>query len=208
MRTFADVEEFESWLAAHHAEAEEVWVVLPKKGTPAPSVTRSEALGVALCYGWIDGKATSGTTEEGWWAQRFTPRRPRSVWSKVNRIKAERLIESGRMRPAGLAQVERAKADGRWAAAYDSPSRAQVPEDLAAALARVPGTAEALAALSAGARYAILLNLQKLKRPETRVRRIGEVVARLTPATAGLGAEARLSSGGSPPPGPGSAGCT
>lgn len=180
MLTFTDAEEFEAWLAVHHASAEEVWVVLPKKETPVESVSRNEALGVALCYGWIDGKATSATTPPGWWAQRFTPRRPRSAWSKVNRVKAERLIQAGRMRPAGLDQIERAKADGRWAAAYDSPSRARIPDDLATALSAAPGAAAAFAALNASARYAILLHLQKLKRPESRQRRIREVAEGLS----------------------------
>lgn len=179
-RVFPSVDDFAHWLDAHHARADHVWVALPKKGTPAESVTRSEALDVALCYGWIDGKALSATTPDGWWAQRFTPRKARSVWSKINCAKAELLIGEGRMRPAGLEQVEAAKADGRWAAAYDSPSTAQVPDDLRKALNASPEASAAFAALGAGDRYRILLALQKVKRPETRTRRIAAEIAALT----------------------------
>lgn len=176
---FASTEEFTAWMEVNHRTAAEVWLALPKKGTDVPSVTRSEALDVALCYGWIDGKATSATTPDGWWAQRFTPRTPRSTWSKVNRVKVEKLIQAGRMRPAGLEQIELAKADGRWAAAYDSPSTAEVPAELQAALDADPAAAEAFAALSKSNRYLILLNIQKAKRPETRTRRIQQYVSRL-----------------------------
>jgi uncharacterized protein YdeI (YjbR/CyaY-like superfamily) len=178
-RPFASADEFAAYLAAHHETADEVWIAFPKKGTGVPSVTRSEALDVALCYGWIDGKATSQTTPEGWWAMRFTPRRRRSVWSKINRIKVEKLIREGRMQPAGQAQIDLAKADGRWDAAYDSPTRAEVTPELAAALAAEPAAAAAFAALSASSRYTILVTLQRLKKQETRERRIATYVARL-----------------------------
>lgn len=113
---FASAEEFGAWMEANHAESDGVWVALAKKGTQAPSVSRGQALDVALCYGWIDGKAFSGGTPEGWWAQRYTPRRARSKWSRINCRRAEKLIERGRMRSAGLARIEAAKADGRWVA--------------------------------------------------------------------------------------------
>jgi uncharacterized protein YdeI (YjbR/CyaY-like superfamily) len=119
-RRFGSADEFAAWLSANYGTAAEIWLALPKKGTPVASVTRPEAVDIALCYGWIDGKAISSTMPDGWWAQRFTPRRPRSVWSKVNVAKVEALISDGRMRPAGLIQVEAAKADGRWDAAYPS----------------------------------------------------------------------------------------
>jgi len=177
---FGSVGEFSAWLSANHATAAEVWVALPKKGTAVASVTRAEALDVALCFGWIDGKTISSTMPEGWWAQRFTPRRPRSTWSKVNRVKVAELIAAGRMHAAGLAEIEAAKADGRWDAAYDSPRTAEVPADLRAALAAVPAAAAAFAALNGSERYLILLTLQKLKRAETRERRIARYVGELS----------------------------
>jgi uncharacterized protein YdeI (YjbR/CyaY-like superfamily) len=199
MLTFTDVATFEAWMAEHHESADEVWVLFPKKGTDARSITRAETLQVALCYGWIDGKAMSGapkgpgfaapsvgpgagngTVPDGWWAQRFTPRRPRSTWSKVNRIHVERLIEAGRMRPAGQRQIDLAKGDGRWDAAYDSPSRAEVSPEFAAALAESPEAAKAFEALGSTARYTMIVTLQKLKRPETRARRIREYIEKLT----------------------------
>lgn len=140
---FAAVEEFEKWMEEHHETASEVWVALPKKGTDVPSITRSQALDVSLCYGWIDGKASSATTPDGWWAQRYTPRRPRSSWSKVNCAKVEELIRVGRMRPAGMEQIELARADGRWDAAYDPPSTAETPDDLRQALEANPAAAKA-----------------------------------------------------------------
>ncbi|WP_329088597.1 YdeI/OmpD-associated family protein [Streptosporangium sp. NBC_01469] len=167
--------EFAAWLEANHRTAEEVWVALPKRGTEVPSVTRSQALDVALCYGWIDGKAFSGNVPDGWWAQRFSPRRARSSWSKINFAKVEKLIAVGRMRSAGLEQIELAKADGRWAAAYASPSTAEVPPDLRAALDASPAAATAYAAFS----YQILLTIQKAKKAETRARRIAGYIERL-----------------------------
>jgi uncharacterized protein YdeI (YjbR/CyaY-like superfamily) len=178
-RHFESADEFAGWLETNHATAADVWVAFPKKGTPEASVTRSEALDVALCYGWIDGQATSATMPDGWWAMRFSPRRPRSTWSKVNVAKVGELIAAGRMRPAGLAQIEAAKADGRWDAAYDPASTAVVPEDLRAALAAVPAAAAAFAGLRAAERYQILLTLQKVKRPETRARRVAGYVEKL-----------------------------
>src|SRR4029453_18813083 len=128
-----------------------------EEGTPVPSVTRPEAVDVALCYGWIDGKTTSSTMPDGWWAQRFTPRRPRSTWSKVNRIHVERLIAAGRMRPAGQRQVDLAKADGRWDPPYAPRSRAEVSPEFAAALAESPAAAKAFEALGSGARYSMIV---------------------------------------------------
>lgn len=172
-------DEFAAWMEENHQTAAEVWLALPKKGTDVPSVTRSEALDVALCYGWIDGKAFSGSTPEGWWAQRFSRRRPRSPWSKINCARVENLIAAGRMRPPGLAQIEQAKADGRWEAAYAPPSTAEVPPDLQGALDASPRAAAAFAALSKSNSYQILLTIQKAKKAETRARRIADYIDRL-----------------------------
>ncbi|WP_406278038.1 YdeI family protein [Embleya sp. NBC_00896] len=177
--TCATADEFAAWLEANHESSDGVWLVLAKKGTDAASVTRSEALDVALCYGWIDGKAFSGGTPDGWWAQRYTPRRSRSKWSKINCRRVEKLIAAGRMRSAGLAQVESAKADGRWEAAMEPPSRAEVPKDLRVALDAVPGAAAGFSALSASRRYQVLLSVQGAKKPETRARRIARHVEEL-----------------------------
>jgi uncharacterized protein YdeI (YjbR/CyaY-like superfamily) len=176
---FASVEDFAAWMEANHATADEVWVPLPKKGTPVPSVTRGEALDVALCYGWIDGKAYSGDVPDGWWAQRFSPRRRRSPWSKINCARVEELIAAGLMRPAGLEQIEQAKADGRWAAAYAPQSTAEVTPELQAALDASPTAAAAFAKLSRSTRYQILLTIAKAKKAETRERRIADYVDRL-----------------------------
>ncbi len=129
---FRDQPAFRTWLAAHHREQDGIWLKLAKKGSGIPSVTYAEAVVVALCFGWIDGQARS--VDETSYVQRFTPRRSRSKWSKINIGRVEALVAAGEMTPAGLAEVERAKADGRWAAAYDPPSTAAVPEDLQAAL--------------------------------------------------------------------------
>lgn len=161
----------------HHASATVVWIKYARKGTGEPSITWTEAVDVALCHGWIDGQAKS--LDEKHYLQRFTPRRPKSPWSKINRDRVARLIADGRMRPAGLAEVERARADGRWDAAYDSPRNVKVPDDLAAALAKRPKAQAAFAKLKAMERYAILYRLMQVKRPETRAKKIAAVVAEL-----------------------------
>ena len=148
-----------------------------KKGSGATTVTYAEALEVALCYGWIDAQVKR--FDETYYLQRFTPRRKRSTWSKINRDAATRLIESGAMKPPGLAEVERAKADGRWDAAYDSASTATVPEDLERALERHARAREFFATLSSQNRYAMLYRIQAAKRPETRARRIEQFVEML-----------------------------
>jgi uncharacterized protein YdeI (YjbR/CyaY-like superfamily) len=170
---FESAEAFEAWLEAHGDEADEVLVRMAKKHTGVASLDWASAVEVVLCFGWIDGR--SRRIDDEWFVQRFTPRRPGSTWSKVNRQKAEALIAAGRMRPAGLAEVERAKADGRWEAAYDSPATASVPDDLAAALAAA-GLDDAFAALDSRNRYAILHRVQTAKKPETRARRIAKFV--------------------------------
>jgi uncharacterized protein YdeI (YjbR/CyaY-like superfamily) len=174
---FASPSEWEAWLSANHADADGVWLELSKAGRGMTTVTHQQAVEVALCFGWIDGQAAS--VDEASWLQKFTPRRPRSRWSKVNRDRATALITAGRMRPAGLAEVERAKQDGRWEAAYDSPSTATVPPDLSAALDADPQAREFFAGLDSRNRYAILYRIQEAKQPETRARRIAKYVAML-----------------------------
>jgi uncharacterized protein YdeI (YjbR/CyaY-like superfamily) len=175
--TFASAEEWEAWLEAHHASAGGVWIRYAKAGSGIESVSYREAVRGALRYGWIDGQSKS--IDERHWMQRFTPRRPRSRWSRVNREAATAMIERGEVAPAGLREVERAKADGRWDAAYDSPSTATVPEDLRRALDESPAASAAFEALDGQNRYAILHRVQTAKKPETRARRIEKFVAML-----------------------------
>ena len=174
---FASREEFAAWLDEHHERPDGLWIKFAKKASGIPTVVYAEALEVALCHGWIDGQVAK--FDERHYLQRFTPRRARSKWSKINRDRATALIESGAMKPAGLAEVERAKADGRWDAAYDAPSRATVPDDLQRALDANPAAAEFFATLSGSNRYAVLYRIQDAKRPETRARRIEQFVAML-----------------------------
>jgi uncharacterized protein YdeI (YjbR/CyaY-like superfamily) len=174
---FACRDDWESWLEANHAIAADAWLRLAKKGSALPSVTYAEALETALCYGWIDAQKKGES--DGAWLQRFTPRRPKSIWSKVNREKATALMNAGRMKPAGLEQVQRAKKDGRWDTAYDSPSRAEVPADLQAALNRNARARAFFATLDRANRYAVLFRVQTAKKPETRARRIQQFVAML-----------------------------
>jgi uncharacterized protein YdeI (YjbR/CyaY-like superfamily) len=175
---FASAEEWEAWLRANHDTTPAgVWIKFARKASGIPTVTYMEALHAALCYGWIDGQARS--FDERFYLQRFTPRRARSIWSKRNVGFAADLIASGRMQPAGLREVERAKADGRWEAAYDGPKAATVPDDLRAALDANPAAAEFFAGLKGQNRYAILHRLQTARRPETRARRIETFVAML-----------------------------
>jgi uncharacterized protein YdeI (YjbR/CyaY-like superfamily) len=174
---FANTAAFEKWLAKHHAKAACVWIKYAKKGSGQASITWTEAVDVALCYGWIDGQAKS--LDEHHYLQRFTPRRAASVWSKINRDRVTRLVESGKMRAAGQAEVDRAKGDGRWDAAYDSPATATVPDDLAKALAKRPKAKAAFAKLDATNRYAILHRLMIAKQAATRVRKIETYVEML-----------------------------
>jgi uncharacterized protein YdeI (YjbR/CyaY-like superfamily) len=177
MLPFESREAWAAWFDEHHGSADGIWIKLAKKGAGIPTVTYDEAVEVALCYGWIDGQMRG--LDETWYVQRFTPRRRRSKWSRINRDKALALIERGEMKPAGLAEIERAQADGRWEAAYDSPATATVPDDLRRALDENPRAAGTFAKLDAQSRYAILYSLQDAKRPETRARRIERAVERL-----------------------------
>jgi uncharacterized protein YdeI (YjbR/CyaY-like superfamily) len=174
---FSRQKDWEAWLDANHAASDGVWLRLAKKGSPIQSVSYGEALEAALCYGWIDAQK-KGESEQAW-LQRFTPRRSTSIWSKVNREKAAALIKAGRMQPAGLEQVERAKKDGRWDAAYDSPGSAEVPEDLQAALDRNARAKAFFSTLDRANRYAILWRIQTVKKADTRARRIRQFVEML-----------------------------
>ncbi|GHE91369.1 hypothetical protein GCM10017776_04430 [Streptomyces griseoluteus] len=174
---FESAEAFEAWLGENHAVSPGIWLKLRKKRPGIVALDYTQALEAALCHGWIDGQ--KATFDDQWWLQRFTPRTPRSKWSKVNREKVAALIAQGRMRPPGQAEVDRAKADGRWEAAYDGARTATVPEDLRAALTADPAAAEFFETLDRQNRYAILYRVQDAKRAETRARRIEKYVAML-----------------------------
>jgi uncharacterized protein YdeI (YjbR/CyaY-like superfamily) len=174
---FEDQAVWAAWLANNHATSAGVWLRLAKKATGTPSVSYAEALEVALCYGWIDGQKKG--YDDAWWLQKFTPRGPKSIWSNINKQKAQALIDSGQMQPAGLAAVERAKQDGRWDAAYDSQSRIDVPSDLQAELDRNPAAKAFFATLNSTNRYAILFRIQTAKKPETRAKRIQQFIGML-----------------------------
>jgi uncharacterized protein YdeI (YjbR/CyaY-like superfamily) len=167
----------EAFLEGQHASSEGVWLKIAKKSSGIESVTYDQAVEVALCYGWIDGQVRK--FDEEYYLQRFTPRRSTSKWSKVNRKKVTELIERGEMKAAGLREVERAKADGRWDAAYDSPSTATVPEDLQRELESNEQARRFFSELDGRNRYAILYQIQDAKRPQTRAKRIAKYVAML-----------------------------
>jgi uncharacterized protein YdeI (YjbR/CyaY-like superfamily) len=174
---FAERGELEDWLERHAGEADGVWLKIAKKGAAEPSVSYAEAVELALCFGWIDSQKRG--LDEHHFLQRFTPRRPRGRWSKINREKAEALLAAGEMRAAGLAEVEAAKADGRWDAAYAGARRAEVPDDLRQELDANPAAAAFFAELDGANRYAILYRLEEARRPETRARRLRKFVAML-----------------------------
>jgi uncharacterized protein YdeI (YjbR/CyaY-like superfamily) len=173
----ADQGQWLAWLQEHHQAASGVWLEFAKKNAGISLLTHSEALETALCYGWIDGQTKS--LDEHFWTQRFIPRKADSIWSQNNRQSALALIESGRMQPAGLAAIERAKANGRWDAAYAAPSRATIPPDLAAALRENPQAASFFTTLNGKNRYAILFRLQTAKKAETRAARLERFIAML-----------------------------
>ncbi|GAB3592829.1 YdeI/OmpD-associated family protein [Angustibacter peucedani] len=167
-----------AWLHEHHATSPGVWLVLGKGKAVVPTSVRWEsAVTEALCYGWIDGQSRKG--DETVWYQRFTPRRPRSIWSQKNVATVGRLTEAGLMQPAGLAAVDAAKADGRWDAAYVGPATAEVPDDLAAAVAASPVATEVFGLLNRTNRFAVLHRVGQAKKPETRARRIAQFVEML-----------------------------
>jgi uncharacterized protein YdeI (YjbR/CyaY-like superfamily) len=165
------------WLEKNHVASSGIWMRLAKKATGAPSVTYPDALDIAIAYGWIDGQRRGeGDTT---WRIKFTPRSKKSIWSKINRAKALSLTEQGRMKPAGLAEIEKAKKDGRWEAAYDGQRVAAVPRDLQAALNKNPRARAFFATLDSRNRYAILFRLHTAKKEETRAKRLALFVAML-----------------------------
>ena len=175
--SFTDAAAWSTWLEAHHASSRGIWLKIAKKGSKARSVSYAQALDVALTWGWIDGQ--KGKLDDAWWLQRFTPRGARSIWSKINREKVDVLMRAGKMMPAGIAEVDRAKRDGRWEAAYDSQSKSTVPEDLAEALAKSPRAAAFFKTLESNNRYAILFRVHTAKKSETRAARIARFIAML-----------------------------
>ncbi|MGH2965082.1 MAG: YdeI/OmpD-associated family protein [Solirubrobacterales bacterium] len=174
---FPSAAEWERWLDGNHGAPEGVWLKIAKKDTGIESVRYPEVLESALCFGWIDGRREA--LDERYFLQRLTPRRRRSRWSRINRDTAERLIAEGRMRPAGLAEVERAKADGRWEAAYEGQRSSTVPADLQRELDARPKAKAFFAELSSQNRYAIVYRLEDAKKPATRARRLAKFVAML-----------------------------
>ena len=174
---FADRTAWKRWLETEHAASPGVWLKFAKKASGIATVVHAEALEEALCYGWIDGQAAPH--DEDFYLVRFTPRRPRSKWSQHNRDKATKLIEQGRMKPAGLAAIHAAKQDGRWDAAYPPQSSQAVPEDFERALDENPAAQEFFATLRGVRRYSFIYRIEDAKRPETRARRIKEFVAML-----------------------------
>jgi len=177
MVPFASRDAWEAWLEGQHATSEGLWLKFAKKSSGIETVTYDQAVEIALCYGWIDGQARR--FDEEYYLQRFTPRRTKSKWSKINRQKATELSERGEMKPAGPREVERAKADGRWDAAYDARSTATVPDDLLRELEKNEKAREFFSELDRRNRYAILYHIQDAKKPETRARRIAKYVAML-----------------------------
>ena len=171
---FKNAKAFEAWLKKHHATSDGLWLQIAKKGADEPSVTYPEAVEIALCWGWIDGQKKG--LDDQHFLQRFTPRRARSIWSKINVDKVAALIEAGRMQPPGHAQVEAAKADGRWAQAYDGAKTSSMPEDLQAALDASPKAKAFFATVNASNRYAVLWRVQTAVKPETRAKRIAQLV--------------------------------
>ena len=172
-----DGDAWRAWLVSHHETSPGVWLAVGKKGGDVTALTRDQAVDEALCFGWIDGQARK--RDEGSYWQRMTPRGPRSMWSAINVGHIERLEQTGRMQPAGRAAVEAAKADGRWDAAYAGPATAEVPADLAAAIAADPAAQAMFDVLTSSNRFALIHRLNAVKRAETRSRKIGEFVAML-----------------------------
>ena len=177
VRLFKDDAAWEAWLARNHSKSAGVWLRIAKVGSNTKTLSYAEALDVALCYGWIDGQKQK--FDDATWLQKFTPRGKRSIWSKINREKVQRLTDSGRMQSAGLEAVERAKTNGQWDSAYDSHRTAAVPDDLQRALDSHPKAKAFFATLNSANRYAILFRIQTVKRAETRAKKIEQFVRML-----------------------------
>jgi len=175
--TFSSQDEWETWLERNGSSSSGTWLRLAKKSAEQPGISYDQALESALCFGWIDGKKQAES--EHYWLQRFTPRSAKSIWSSINKGKAEALVASGRMRLTGLLEISRAKQDGRWDAAYASASNSIVPEDLQRALDANPKAKKFFATLSSQKRYSILFRIQNAKKPETRARKISQFVEML-----------------------------
>lgn len=171
---FASKQKWSEWLAKQHDKSAGLWLKLAKKDSGIPSITYEEALDVALSYGWIDGQKKG--FDEKYWLQKFTPRGAKSIWSKINTEKADRLIASGEMKPAGLKAIEAARADGRWEAAYASQKNISVPDDFQAALDKNKKAKEFFATLKSAERYSFLFRIQTAKKPETRAKRVQQFV--------------------------------
>lgn len=176
--TFSTQSEWEDWLEDNASNSPGVWLRLAKKSAEQPTITYAQALEGALCYGWIDGQKQS--EDQHYWLQRFTPRTAKSIWSKINKEKAEALISAERMRPAGLAAIERAKLDGRWQAAYSSASTSTIPDDLQQALDANPKAKTFFTTLNSQNRYAILFRIQNVKKAETRAKKIAQFIEMLS----------------------------
>ena len=174
----ADEAAWEQWLEENHQASPGVWLKIAKKGAERPTVSYAEALRVAICFGWIDGQKRAH--DQSFWLQRFTRRGPRSKWSQINRDSAAELLAAGKLRPSGLAEVNRAQADGRWDAAYPAQSTATVSEDFQRALDQNPEASAFFATLTGSHRYAFLYRLHNVKRPEARVQRIADYIALLS----------------------------
>ena len=174
---FESKKKFADWLAKNHDKSVGVWVKLAKKGSGIPSITITEALDVALCYGWIDGQRAS--FDENYYLQKYTPRRPKSIWSKINVENVKRLIASGEMKPSGLIAVEAAKQDGRWAAAYASQKNISVPADFQSALSKNEKAKAFFESLTGSKSYSFLFRIETAKKAETRMKRILQFVEML-----------------------------
>jgi uncharacterized protein YdeI (YjbR/CyaY-like superfamily) len=177
VNAFESQQAWDAWLTSQPAQSKGLWLKLAKKSSGVASVSRQEAVDTALCHGWIDGQLDS--FDDKYWLIRFTPRQPKSIWSEKNRARALELIELGRMRPAGLNEIERAKKDGRWNAAYAGQSTAQVPDHLRAALEKSGKAKKFFETLDSRNRYAILHRIHNAKKPETRIARIEKFVTML-----------------------------
>ncbi|HYX50663.1 MAG TPA: YdeI/OmpD-associated family protein [Ktedonobacteraceae bacterium] len=175
--SFETQQDWEVWLEENHAESKGIWLKIAKKEAPAPTISYAEALDSAICYGWIDGQKAA--FDDRYWLQKFTPRTAKSNWSKVNCGKAEGLIAVGRMQPAGLRQVELAKADGRWERAYESQSKITIPDDFQRELDKNPQAKDFFSTLDSANRYAFLYRIHAAKKPETRSAKIQKFIEML-----------------------------